>query len=256
LPSIALAQSNAQGVGPINNAHSCPSSLFCPVFLPLPFVLVKAIIDGQSETNQHKEHTMKLANVRRFVIVSGVGVAAMLVGTATATAQGKSQPPRPAQARPTQPPQTQPAKTGQTPPPRLPPGQPPQSGSAKGQLPQSGLSKSQPAKAKTPVTGKNFKHNSVVCNNVRNVTYICTALGFTITNRTRVVITSDCILDPGDVIISVGNIACNNTSLSLDELIAAAYECGNRLVVIRDVNTGNDMEFYLPLADNGSGGNP
>jgi len=93
--------------------------------------------------------------------------------------------------------------------------------------------------------------NSVIRSNVLTITYISTISGFTITGTSQVTLTDDCVLDPGDVVVQVGNVPCTNTSLSLSELIDQAYQSGALVVVIRDVNTGDLVNIDLPPADDG-----
>jgi hypothetical protein len=94
--------------------------------------------------------------------------------------------------------------------------------------------------------------NGFVRVNVNNISCASNGSGLTITNDSQVRLTNDCILDPGDVIVRVGNISCSNTRLSLAELISQAYQSGVLVIVVRDINTGDLVECNLPPPDEGT----
>jgi hypothetical protein len=52
-------------------------------------------------------------------------------------------------------------------------------------------------------------------------------------------------LDPGDVIVKVGDRFCG-LGTDLEALIALAYQNGNTQIQVRDVNTGQVFSFDLP----------
>src|SRR5262249_9117420 len=91
-----------------------------------------------------------------------------------------------------------------------------------------------------------------VINNITLILYNVTFNGFVIGGNTQWRFISNCTLDPGDVIVSVGGINCGNSNLSLQQLINIAYQNGNFSVVIRDVNTGNLETFQLDPPDDGN----
>jgi hypothetical protein len=96
--------------------------------------------------------------------------------------------------------------------------------------------------------------NNTIINNVTRIRYNITNLGFVIGGSGQWNFTSNCTLDPGDVIVSVGGVDCGSSGLSLQQLVNQAYQGGNLDCVVKDVNTGNLDTVTLDPADGNQGG--
>jgi hypothetical protein len=82
--------------------------------------------------------------------------------------------------------------------------------------------------------------------NITNINYTNTVAGFVVAGIGQFPLTSSFQLDPGDTIVSVGGISCGDSNLALSDMVDQAYQDGNLVMVVRDVNTGELVEVELP----------
>ena len=60
------------------------------------------------------------------------------------------------------------------------------------------------------------------------------------------------MLDPGDTIVSVGDVDCADSSMALTDMVDQAYEDGRPVMVVREGGSGELVEVNLPSDEDGN----
>jgi hypothetical protein len=79
----------------------------------------------------------------------------------------------------------------------------------------------------------------------RDIPYTITAGGFLIGGTDRVLLAGGYELDPGDTIVSVGDVDCSDSTMDLADLVDEAKEDGNLVMVVRQGTSGRRVEMEL-----------